>query len=207
MMNTLESFLAPARVSDWMACAHVRRCPNWQCWWDEDSVVAASGLTEDDERNLQADKMRSKARARKLAKSRCSVFLLLIAFSRRLQTPASLHVQRVLVICHSLRRGGGDSLSRVNLSYWKCVPLRLLSAVPLHAAVLAALLPGVRKFHVWWEARWCFSWFRSQEGREKHNRPEKSELAFVICSFRVVGGSAEARTRFPKVTKKSCRNG
>lgn len=72
MMNTLESFLAPARVSDWMACAHVRRCPNWQCWWDEDSVVAASGLTEDDERNLQADKMRSKARARKLAKSRSS---------------------------------------------------------------------------------------------------------------------------------------
>lgn len=74
MMNTLESFLAPARVSDWMACAHVRRCPNWQCWWDEDSVVAASGLTEDDERNLQGDKMRSKARARKLAKSRLFCF-------------------------------------------------------------------------------------------------------------------------------------
>lgn len=122
-MNTLESFLAPARVSDWMACAHVRRCPNWQCWWDEDSVVAASGLTEDDERNLQADKMRSKARARKLAKSKCSFPLSLsFARSRRLRKLLRLYMSLSFVI--SLKRGGGHSLSRVNSSAQEGVPLR-----------------------------------------------------------------------------------
>lgn len=148
MMNTLESFLAPARVSDWMACAHVRRCPNWQCWWDEDSVVAASGLTEDDERNLQADKMRSKARARKLAKSRFHFFPFwsLSAAGTKLLGRYMSNVSLSFI----LKRGGGHSLSRDNFSATPR-PLRLLRLVCPRAVRLALLLPGVRKFHVWWE--------------------------------------------------------
>ena len=111
-----------------MACAHVRRCPNWQCWWDEDSVVAASGLTEDDERNLQADKMRSKARARKLAKSRCSLFRFLPLFCRRAPKLLRLLYMStcVLVICHILKRGGGDSFCP-ELTF----PLKMLSRLRL----------------------------------------------------------------------------
>lgn len=87
--------------------------------------------------------MRSKARARKLAKSRFYFFPLLIAFSRRHhQTPGSVDVQCVLVICQILKRGGGDFSAK------KRVQLRLLCVVPLHAGLLDSLVPGVRKFHV-----------------------------------------------------------
>lgn len=157
MMNTLESFLARARVSDWMACAHVRRCPNWQCWWDEDSVVAASGLTEDDERNLQADKMRSKARARKLAKSRSSsqsVFFVFPSYFLPL-TAAGFWTSWLCPgpKCHC------QSENTIKKREWGlfCPQITfvrniwLLSLVSLHAALLVSLIPASTKLHAWWE--------------------------------------------------------
>lgn len=197
MMNTLESFLAPARVSDWMACAHVRRCPNWQCWWDEDSVVAASGLTEDDERNLQADKMRSKARARKLAKSRCSFFLLRTAFSRRLQTPASLHVQCVLVICHILKRGGGDSLSRVNSSAKNVSRSGYLVSFPCMHRSWLRWFPASESFMCDVKRRCCFGWSRSC--RDKHCRPK---ILARICSFRMSDDQRRRTLVYRKLPRK-----
>lgn len=199
-MNTLESFLAPARVSDWMACAHVRRCPNWQCWWDEDSVVAASGLTEDDERNLQADKMRSKARARKLAKSKCSFPLSLsFARSRRLRELPRLYMSLSFVI--SLKRGGGHSLSRVNSSAQEGVPLRAAcSRLPARLGLGSA----ASRRHVWWETALVFGLitlqFQTQPSkrrrrRRKKEKEEQSQLRLEIsCYFFVCvrGGGTEA---------------
>lgn len=182
MMNTLESFLAPARVSDWMACAHVRRCPNWQCWWDEDSVVAASGLTEDDERNLQADKMRSKARARKLAKSRCSFLLP----SQRFEPPAPKLLRcfllntprcvptRPMCPCHlsyRKKRGGGDPLSRVYSSAKNASRSgRDVSSPRAHRSRFR-WFPAAQSFMCDEKRCWCFAWLRSWRGRNKHRRP------------------------------------
>lgn len=184
-MNTLESFLAPARVSDWMACAHVRRCPNWQCWWDEDSVVAASGLTEDDERNLQADKMRSKARARKLAKSKCSFPLSLsFALSRRLGKLLRLYMSLSFVI--SLKRGGGHSLSRVNSSAKNVSRSGLLARGSPHVSGLASLVPGVTTLRVWGETVLVFGLISLQlqtqpsKKKKKKKRKRKNNPTSVL---------------------------
>ena len=171
-----------------MACAHVRRCPNWQCWWDEDSVVAASGLTEDDERNLQADKMRSKARARKLAKSRCSLFRFLPLFSRR--APKLLRLlymsTRVLVICHILKRGGGDSFCPELTFLLKMLSRLRLAPRPLPPArcgLGSGAFPASQSFHVWWEKRrWCFDLIAllGCNGRDKHWRPQKEKKNVIM---------------------------
>lgn len=209
-MNTLESFLAPARVSDWMACAHVRRCPNWQCWWDEDSVVAASGLTEDDERNLQADKMRSKARARKLAKSKCSFPLSLsFALSRRLGKLLRLYMSLSFVI--SLKRGGGHSLSRVNSSAKNVSRSGLLARGSPHVSGLASLVPGVTTLRVWWETVLVFGLISLQlqtqpskkRRRKKRKRKKQSELRLEInWYFFGVRGRHGARLGSSKATRK-----
>lgn len=209
-MNTLESFLAPSRVSDWMACAHVRRCPNWQCWWDEDSVVAASGLTEDDERNLQADKMRSKARARKLAKSKCSFPLSLsFALSRRLRKLLRLYMSLSFVI--SLKRGGGHSLSRVNSSGKERDPAPgCLLAVPRMSRAWLRWFPASRRFMCDEKRRWCLGWLRSSYS---HSRPEKKKKkkerkkqSLSVLKLAVIffwyGGRHGASTGFLKVTRK-----
>lgn len=169
-MNTLESFLAPARVSDWMACAHVRRCPNWQCWWDEDSVVAASGLTEDDERNLQADKMRSKARARKLAKSKCSFPLsLFFALSRRRGKLLRLYMSLSFVI--SLKREEGATLCPESTLLLKTCPAPgCLLAVPRMSLAWLRWFPASRRFVCDEKRCWCLGWFRSSY---KHSRPKR----------------------------------
>lgn len=202
-MNTLESFLARARVSDWMACAHVRRCPNWQCWWDEDSVVAASGLTEDDERNLQADKMRSKARARKLAKSKCSFLLSLsVALSRRLGK--LLRVSMSLSFVISFKRGGGHSLSRVNSSAKSVSRSGLLARGSPHVSGLASLLPGVTTLRLWWETVLLFGLIslqlqtqpskklrRRKKKRNRNNNPS-SVLKLTLFFFSVFVSEADA---------------
>lgn len=209
-MNTLESFLAPARVSDWMACAHVRRCPNWQCWWDEDSVVAASGLTEDDERNLQADKMRSKARARKLAKSKCSFPLSLsFALSRRLGKLLRLYMSLSFVI--SLKRGGGHSLSRVNSSAKNVSRSGLLARGSPHVSGLASLVPGVTTLRVWWETVLVFGLIslqlqtqpskkRRRKKRKRKNNP--SSVLKLTDNFFGVRGRHGARLGSSKATRK-----
>lgn len=216
MMNTLESFLAPARVSDWMACAHVRRCPNWQCWWDEDSVVAASGLTEDDERNLQADKMRSKARARKLAKSRSSFSPFLPLSAAGSSVPGSVDVHCVsLSFVISFKKNkqeeGATLCPEITFLYAAQSVSRSGGTASLPPACcglwLRLVLSRVRKFHVWWETPLVLSLI-STAIKERNTTVQHLSSISLICSFRFVGGTVwGGRFRFPESYQESCRNG
>lgn len=117
----------------------------------------------------------------------------------------SVDVHCVLVICHILKRGGGDSLSRDNFSAKNVSRSGCSVSFPCMLCSWLRWFLVSESFMCDEKHRWCFSCLHSYKGSDKHRRPSLSSI-LVICSFRLSRRLVEVDS-FPESYQESCRNG
>lgn len=120
------------------------------------------------------------------------LFLLRAAFSHRLQTPASLHIQCVLVICHILKRGGVTLCPEFTRLLKFCPAPAPWSRFPACIGLGSVGFPASESFMCDEKRRrCCFAWSRSC--RDKHWRPKKilaRSRTFALLRYRRMSGGA-----------------